>query len=347
MWDGLPRRRSGKESAWQCRRHKRHRFDPWVRKNPWSRNWQPTPVFLKNSMDRGAWWAVSMGSQRVRDNRTCLHTRSHRLRDVIVPMLLPSRFSRVWLCETPQTAAHQAPPSLGFSKQEHWSGLPFPSPMHESEKWKWSRSVVSDSSRLNGLQPTRLLRPWDIPGKSTGVGCHCLLRGCKFWHLNYFNLEKPSQGRKVPALLLSLAHVSKLNLENQGEIEKNFFCNYHKISILWNFRLQTRKGYLSRMMLYKTQYVSKYKIPFSCTLCYWAHLYNVTSETLPRFCWPCADRTWKVRVSWHLAIPYGGLRTFIRSFHLHSIFIPTSGSGECSSCSPYSMSHKGKKLDLR
>ena len=37
-------------------------------------------------------------------------------------------------------------PTLGFSRQEHWSGLPFPSPMHESEKWKWSRSVVSDSS---------------------------------------------------------------------------------------------------------------------------------------------------------------------------------------------------------
>ena len=33
----------------------------------------------------------------------------------------------------PQMAAHQAPPSLGFSRQEHWSGLPFPSPMHESE----------------------------------------------------------------------------------------------------------------------------------------------------------------------------------------------------------------------
>ena len=43
-------------------------------------------------------------------------------------------------------AAHQAPPSLGFSRQEHWSGLPFPPPMHESEKWKWSRSVVSNSS---------------------------------------------------------------------------------------------------------------------------------------------------------------------------------------------------------
>ena len=43
-------------------------------------------------------------------------------------------------------SAHQAPPSLGFSRQEHWSGLPFPPPMHESEKWKWSRSVVSNSS---------------------------------------------------------------------------------------------------------------------------------------------------------------------------------------------------------
>ena len=45
-----------------------------------------------------------------------------------------SYFSRVQLCATPQTAAHQAPPSLGFSRQEHWNGLPFPFPMHESEK---------------------------------------------------------------------------------------------------------------------------------------------------------------------------------------------------------------------
>ena len=50
--------------------------------------------------------------------------------------LLLSRFSRVQLCATPETAAHQAPQSLGFSRQEHWSGLPFPSPMHESEKLK-------------------------------------------------------------------------------------------------------------------------------------------------------------------------------------------------------------------
>ena len=47
---------------------------------------------------------------------------------------LLSRFSRVRLCATPETAAHQAPTSLGFSRQEHWSGLPLPSPMCESEK---------------------------------------------------------------------------------------------------------------------------------------------------------------------------------------------------------------------
>ena len=48
-------------------------------------------------------------------------------------LLLLRRFSRVRLCATQWTAAHQATPSLGFSRQEHWSGLPFPSPMHESE----------------------------------------------------------------------------------------------------------------------------------------------------------------------------------------------------------------------
>ena len=84
-------------------------------------------------------------------------------------LLLLSHFSRVWLCATPEMAAHQAPLSLGFSRQEHWSGLPFPSPMHESEKWKWGRSVMSDSLRPHGLQPTKLLRPWDFPGKSAGV----------------------------------------------------------------------------------------------------------------------------------------------------------------------------------
>ena len=43
---GASRWHSGKESACQCRRHKRHSFNPWLRKIPWRRKGQPTPVFL-------------------------------------------------------------------------------------------------------------------------------------------------------------------------------------------------------------------------------------------------------------------------------------------------------------
>ena len=59
-------------------------------------------------------------------------------------LLLLSCFSHVRLWATPYTAAHWArhPRPPGFSRQEHWSELPFPSPMHEIEKWKWSHSHV-------------------------------------------------------------------------------------------------------------------------------------------------------------------------------------------------------------
>ena len=80
------------------------------------------------------------------------------------------------LCD-PIDGSPPGSPSLGFSRQEYWSGLPFPSPVQESEKWKWSRSVVSNPQWPRGLQPSRLLHPWDFPGRSTGEGCHCLLRG--------------------------------------------------------------------------------------------------------------------------------------------------------------------------
>ena len=58
---------------------------------------------LQNSMDTGTWRAT-------------------------VLLLLLSRFSRVRLCATPETAAYQAPLFMGFSRQEYWSGLPVPSP---------------------------------------------------------------------------------------------------------------------------------------------------------------------------------------------------------------------------
>ena len=116
----------------------------------------------------------------------CQGTRSHMLRLNILHATTKTWYSKMLcyakslqscptLCD-PINGSPPGSPSLGFSRQEHWSGLPFPSPMHESEKWKRSRSVVSDSSGPHGLQPIGLLHSWDFPGKSTGVGCHCLLR---------------------------------------------------------------------------------------------------------------------------------------------------------------------------
>ena len=58
-----------------------------------------------------------------------------------------------------------------------------------------SHSIMSDSSRPHGLQATRLLHPWDFQGKSTGVGCHCLLRGY-FPNNSYLLSRLESHSRK-------------------------------------------------------------------------------------------------------------------------------------------------------
>ena len=89
---------------------------------------------------------VARGRWKTSEDENISDWRQPVYKQMLLLLLLLSCFSRVRLCATPLTAAHQAPPSLGFSSQEHWSGLLFPSPMHENEKWKWSRSVVSDSS---------------------------------------------------------------------------------------------------------------------------------------------------------------------------------------------------------
>ena len=80
-------------------------------------------------------------------------------------LLLLSRFSCVQLCATPWTAAYQATPSMGFSRQEDWSELPFPSPMHESEsEVTQSCPTISDpmdcslpGSSVHGILQARIL----------------------------------------------------------------------------------------------------------------------------------------------------------------------------------------------
>ena len=80
-------------------------------------------------------WIIEKARQfQKKTSTSALLTTPKPLTVWITVLLLLSYLSRVRLCATPEMAAHQAPPSLGFSRQEHWSGLPFPYPMHESEK---------------------------------------------------------------------------------------------------------------------------------------------------------------------------------------------------------------------
>ena len=103
--------------------------------------------------------------------------------------------------------------SMGFSRQEYWSGLPFPSPGDhpdpgikprspalqadslpselQGRSYNYCRIVYAAAAKLLQscptlcdpidwtMQPTRLPRPWDSPGKNTGVGCHFLLQYMK------------------------------------------------------------------------------------------------------------------------------------------------------------------------
>ena len=72
---GFPGGASGKEPTCQCRRQKRHGFDPWVGKISWNRKWQATPVFsLENPMDRGGWQAAVHGVTKSRARWVTEHT---------------------------------------------------------------------------------------------------------------------------------------------------------------------------------------------------------------------------------------------------------------------------------
>ena len=103
-------------------------------------------------------------------------------------------FSCVQLFATPGTVALQAPLSMGFSRQEYWSGLPCPPPgglLNPEIEPLSPASPAAAAAAAKSLQlcpilcdpidwqPTRLPHPWDSLGKNTGVGCHFLLQYMK------------------------------------------------------------------------------------------------------------------------------------------------------------------------
>ena len=92
---------------------------------------------------------------------------------MVLLLLLPllSHCSHVWLCDPIDGSPPGSPvPGILQARTLEWVVISFSNAW--SEKSKWSCSVVSDSSRPHGLQPNRLLCPWDFPDKSTGMGCH-------------------------------------------------------------------------------------------------------------------------------------------------------------------------------
>ena len=94
-------------------------------------------------------------------------------------LLLLSHFSRVWLCATPWTAAHQAPPSMGFSRQEYWSGVPSPSPLSVSRACLMS----GETNDARGF-----------PGGASGKEPTCQCRRHKRWGVQSLGQKDPLEG---------------------------------------------------------------------------------------------------------------------------------------------------------
>ena len=119
-----------------------------VGKLPWSREGNQLQCSgLENPRDGGAWATVPVAAAKsMQSCLTLCDPTEGSPPDSSVPGILQARilewaavsfpmhacmlsqFSRVRLCATLWTTAHEGPPSTGFSRQEYWSGLPFPSP---------------------------------------------------------------------------------------------------------------------------------------------------------------------------------------------------------------------------
>ena len=156
----------------QSRRHRRYRFDPWIRKIPWRRKWQHTLVFSpEKSHGQRSLAGYSAWSCKEYDTteRLSIYTAAAAAAAAAslqscptlcdptdgsppgspVPGILQARtlewvaisfsnawkwkvkvksFSHVQLLASPWMAAYEAPSSMGFSRQEYWSGVPLPSP---------------------------------------------------------------------------------------------------------------------------------------------------------------------------------------------------------------------------
>ena len=136
-------------------------------------------------------------------------------------LLLLSHFSRVRLCATPETAAHQAPPSLGFSRQEHWSGLPFPSPKHESERGEWKSWLKAQHSEMK-IMASGPITPWEIDGETVETVSDFIFLGSKLTADGdcSHEIKRCFLGRKVMTNLDSIFKSRDLTLPTKVRLVK-------------------------------------------------------------------------------------------------------------------------------
>ena len=121
--------------------------------------------------------------------------------------------------------------------------------MHESEKWKWSCSVVSDPQRPHGLQLTRLLHPWDFPGR-TRVGCHGLL----LCSANNLNRPGDSEGKISQKYMSGMQHMV-ISLVIWGTIAG---CHGPSSSQKYRINPQMRDSLIGRIFLFYVASVDRH-----------------------------------------------------------------------------------------
>ena len=182
-----------KVSTCQCRRHKRCRFYPWVRKipwkTPWRRAWQPTPVFLpEESHGRRSLAGYSPWGCRVRHNWAPEH-RAHRGTCVCIMNKWMYKYINESLCSTPETittwlinytpvwnemAPHSSTLAWKIPRKEEPNRLQSMESLRVQHDWATSLSLFTFMHWRRKWQPT----PVFLPGESQGCGS---LVGCRLW----------------------------------------------------------------------------------------------------------------------------------------------------------------------
>ena len=170
LYNGPPRRLNGKESACQCRRHRIHGFESWVRKVPWRRKWQPSPVFLPGEFYwQGSLVDYSRCSCKESDMTECTCTlyniltkRCEAFIAAICQGLLPG--------EEKAMAPHSSTLAWKIPWMEEPGGLQSMGSLRVGHDWVTSLSLFLFKHWRRKWQPTPVFLPGETQGRQSLVG---------------------------------------------------------------------------------------------------------------------------------------------------------------------------------